>query len=98
MNKNIVLATLLAAVAFYPLSATSSHAATCADELKVVESKYNSSKEGEVRDHRGAETKIASAQSALVSNDDAKCMQQVAEARSRLRTNRESSDNDGSDD
>ena len=98
MNKKIVLASLLAAVAFYPLSATSGYAATCSDELKVVESKYNSSQPGEVHDHRGAERKIADAQKAMVANDNAKCIQQVAEARTHLRTNKESSGSDGNDD
>lgn len=99
MNKKIVLAALLAAAAYFPLSTTSAYAASCADELKWVESKYNVTQENEVRYRRGAERNIADAQKALAANDNAKCMQQVVEARRSLRDSKEASDGDaGSDD
>ena len=97
MSKKIILSALFAAVAFFPLSTTSVYAANCADELKVVESKWNDTQEGEVRYRRGAESNIAVAKKALVANDNAKCMQQVAEAHRSLRTIKESSDGDSGD-
>ena len=98
MNKKILLATLFAAAAYFPLSATSALAASCADELKVVESKFNTTQDGEVRYRRGAEGHIVNAKKALESNDNAKCQQQVAEARRDLRTIKEASDGDTSSD
>lgn len=98
MNKNIVLATLFAAVAFFPLSTTPGHAASCADELKVVESKVKVSHEGEVRDWQGAQNYIVQAQKALAANDDAKCKQQVEVARKNLRDSRDSGNDNSNDD
>lgn len=97
MNKKIVLAALFATVAFFPLSTTSSHAASCAEELKVVEVKYNLTQDGEVRYRRGAEGHIVNAQKSLAANDEAKCQQQVSEARRDLRVIKEASDGDSGD-
>jgi hypothetical protein len=88
MNTKIVLATLVAAVAFLPLATTPGHAATCAEELKTVEDQFANQSETDALDKRGAEYSIADAKKALSAGDEAKCQTNVKEAARQLEERR----------
>lgn len=84
MSKTLVLSTLLAAMVVLPLATTSSHAATCGEELSMVQAKYRSALDNDVRDRFGAKISIGEAQQALAANNEQLCRQYVTEAETHL--------------